>query len=166
MKRILLLAALSAYTLIGYSQDPSESGQIQKIEIKHNNVTISNDQISQDDYTLEDYQRKVDEIKLKIQTVKSNPEEDAKAKETGWYDMANEALKRAEHDLESFKTKFSKDAEQEAAYRAKLEQQLTEINSKLDWLNENPKELNIAKTNGEYDAIIEEKKRIENRLAQ
>ncbi len=70
----------------------------------HAQVSSSNKN-SQPEKTVEYYDTYIESIRKKVEWVKSNPEEDAKAKENGWYEQMEQFVANAKKEREELLNK-------------------------------------------------------------
>lgn len=98
MKYLLITIQILFLSALTFGQTPVEiPKELQKGETD----------IRQDEWNLIDYQFKVEEIQKKIDFVKSNPDELAKAEESGWLAEAEDLLKKAKYERDTHIEKFN-----------------------------------------------------------
>ena len=122
---------------------------------------------STDNWTVEDYKKRVKEIQIKIDWVKSNPEEHKKAMESGWYEMANKTLEEAKYELSCIQNKEGNNNKPVYIDTGNPEEDQRKYKeAKEKWIKEHPEEYQdmqkadkIIISKSEFDDMSEEKRK-------
>jgi len=100
MKKVILTSLLFSFALVGFSQvENPKRMTMYKVEKKQTVNTQSNEEL------IKNYQSQIEAINQKEEWLKSNPEENAKAIENGWYTDADKTRQDLRNKIKELENK-------------------------------------------------------------